>query len=1372
MSLATTEVRFLSRFEQIWAALRRHQVRQGLGWSVLTAALGVGLLAWADYRLELTWTTRAAGLAAAAIAVLVVLWRAVFEPMRWWTQPRTAIEIEQRFPQLGQRIRTVVQYAGLTDEAVLHEGVTPSLVDALGIETEFQTKPLALDEVIPRRRTWVVGTLAALPVLGILGGVAVNPEWRTALSRAFLNNTPYTQVAVVPGDTTIEQGKDVAVAVELRGRARRDVVLYTRPKGGPDPTWKAIPLDAPAKGPASKRATTLEKVRDPVEYRAVAGPDGSRTHLIDVRYPLKIKSFNVVLTPPSYTGLKPTTVKGGDLRALEGTGARFRLTFDASPVEAKLVLIDPAARAKGKAAPAPTVIPLKADGDGFAADLPLAKDLEYRIEAQTCSSCACRTLAERRHRIDVFEDRAPRVAFDEPDEALEVHAVAEVKNRVRVSDDYGLARAGIVFRFNDGEEKTLLLRDFPAKEKDGLPRLSGALEEMLLMETLAASPTDSVTYFAFAEDNFPGAAHRTETDLRYIDIRPFKRIYKPGQDGDGGDEDQPSSASLEELIARQRVNLNRTNRLAKHRGGDKSEPEDPLKVAGFEEALATLTREFTEGIEQIVDQRVESLHKAEEAMLAAVDSLDHRRYTDAGPQESEALKHLIQFRREFATIIGKPTPAQLEQLRKFDRKQAQKIRRPKGKDEEAEEIAAEIEELAQEDDFQYASLGGLMVVGGDEPADSPAGKAGDEPKDPKDAEPKDAKADKTEAAKDGMPAEPKDAAGLGGKGGKGPKGKDGKASKGDPAKGEPTKDGQPGQAEDKDGPDGRDEAGKDGPGTKEKRSPGAEGDDPKAKDGPGAKGDDPKGKDGAGDDPKGKDGAGDDPKGKDGAGDDPKGKDGAGDDPKGKDGAGDKARDNPKGKDGRKGSKKAPGMGRDEDEQDPDGAGGGRKPDRRALADRQQGIADRARELEDQLKKLEVVSDLAKARMAKAAGKAEQAAGALARGNTKEAAEATKSGAGVLHEVARQVKGEVTREVAEELAMARDLAEELARREAELGELPGDRPNSGLKIVEPGKKGTPGDAGKGDEPGKAGQAKGSDPKDGKEAAEGKGKGPDAKDGKEGQDASGKGQGEKEGEDGEAPGTKGQGKGPGPAGRGPLAGMGGLSEGERMERLADAARTLEAWLKQIDGRGEEKASEEVGKLIEKGKVAEVIQKMDRVGELRLGGQQAEAVKEAREAAGLLEAMSQTLDGLHREIVAPQLAALTEFDRRVADLTAKLKTMETDAQVAEWHREAGMLIRELEKNDALAGATADLTAALEAAEWKGTGGAWHFGGRNAYWAAPVGYAKALQVVALQIQEKMQEMILKDLVAARDEVTPPEYKEMVERYYEVLSKNPGKK
>src|SRR5262245_10917447 len=133
MSLANSEpgdLRFLTRFQHIWTSLRRYQVWEGLGRSFLAGALGLAVLAAADYRLEWSWNARAAGLVVVLIATLMVLWARVSSPLFWWTQRRTAAEIESRFPQLGQRIRTVVQYAGLPEPILHSEGVTPGLVEA------------------------------------------------------------------------------------------------------------------------------------------------------------------------------------------------------------------------------------------------------------------------------------------------------------------------------------------------------------------------------------------------------------------------------------------------------------------------------------------------------------------------------------------------------------------------------------------------------------------------------------------------------------------------------------------------------------------------------------------------------------------------------------------------------------------------------------------------------------------------------------------------------------------------------------------------------------------------------------------------------------------------------------------------------------------------------------------------------------------------------------------------------------------------------------------------------------------------------------------------------------------------------------------
>ena len=276
--------------------------------------------------------------------------------------------------------------------------------------------------------------LAASPILLLLTAAVLNPEWRIALERALLSRRPYTTISVAPGNLTVEQGESVPIAIELQGRLERDVVLYTRPEvaeGQPNAEWKVIALDRPDRGPASKRELKLEKIEKPLAYRVSAGSASSPTYRIGVRYPLALESFEVALRPPAYTGVKPSTVKGGDLRVIEGTDATFQIAFDSPAAEASLVMTDPSVRSKkDKAAAAREIIPLKSQGSDLHCQLNLTKGLVYQIKARTADG---RALPKKR-----VQDRGPRrssrrgVAFEQPEEALEVHPIAEVLNRIRV----------------------------------------------------------------------------------------------------------------------------------------------------------------------------------------------------------------------------------------------------------------------------------------------------------------------------------------------------------------------------------------------------------------------------------------------------------------------------------------------------------------------------------------------------------------------------------------------------------------------------------------------------------------------------------------------------------------------------------------------------------------------------------------------------------------------------------------------------------------------------------------------------------------------------------------------------------------------------
>ena len=332
-------------------------------------------------------------------------------------------------------------------------------------------------------------------------------------------------------------------------------------------------------------------------------------------------------------------------------------------------------------------------------------------------------LPENKYRVRVRQDEPPTVWIESPAEALEVHTLAELLMRVRVSDDYGLSRAGIMFEVNNEEEYPLLAHDFAeaAKELQETGKLSpqtrATLEKVLPLEHFELTQQDSIMYYAFAEDIRPGTAQRTESDLRFVDIRPFKRNYAllDPQDGMNMPGNQgPQLKTLEELIARQRYALNRTIQI--HRKAERSGEADLSGVDSlvkFQGEVAKFTRQLAEGLEARGIDDTELLYQAEASMLLATDSLAAAKYDTAILQDRDALKYLIEGRDRIRIQIQKnPNRAQLAQLRQFDRLQQQKLRRPKTDDQEAQEVAERLEQLADKEDFVYATIASLMNPGG------------------------------------------------------------------------------------------------------------------------------------------------------------------------------------------------------------------------------------------------------------------------------------------------------------------------------------------------------------------------------------------------------------------------------------------------------------------------------------------------------------------------------------------------------------------------------------------------------------------------------------------------------------------------------------
>ncbi len=944
---------------------------------MLMTVLGFTALVVSDFWLELPLNLRRMLLGAVVLGGLFVAFGWVLRIIRWWNAGNTAAEIERTFPELGQSVRTSIEFGRMSEAELLSAGIAPSMVENLQTQTDRRTLAIDLPAIVRTGTLILTVGLACFLTGSLLTGSAVNTEWRTAVQRSLLGNVPYTTAAATSGDMIVVQGQSTSLVLELKGRVERDAKLLTRPltgelqgvssaspaldnsnsHGGLTPNsspeegeWKTVALtEAELKESVSdlrRYEIPMADIQEPFEYKFEAGPAVTDIHQIIVRYPLEVLGVSVKLTPPSYTRLPEAVSEEADFTAIDGSQANIVITLDRVPAAATISL-RPAGSFAAANAEAKT-IPLQIDGSKLSTSMVVKDNWRYIVHAVDADGVEVKT---EEASIRVRRDQSPRVWFEKPTEELEVHTLAEVMMRVRTSDDFGLSNAGIVFEINNESSHTLHYEDFAraveeANAAEGTStespwKTNSILEKLLPLEFFELTQRDSVSYFAFAEDNYPDGAHRTETELRFIDIRPFRQRYQLVDMEDPMGMPGEEIMLLGDLIRRERALLNRTLRVAQRiKAGGAPETDTSDALIEEQQIIADGTKRLADFLVAMQFGGEELIFEAHEAMLGAITSLGDGRFDDAVAQERDAIKLLVEGRDALRILIRKNPPKNRAALRAFSRAEAQKLRRPKSDQQEVMELIERLTQLENEERRVSTELASMMN-GGSNPGQSQIngsnGQGGSGS--PKDATPSENNPDGTNKSE----SDPKDANTDPTK--DGAEAEKSEAEKSDPGQPEPSKDGDSETqiaASEKNG-DGKTNAGQSG------NKPGDMTDD--------------------------------------------------------------------EGDDSETGENIAA---KSADEL------------RREVEERQHAAAIEARDIEAKMQQIPLITELARERMAEAAKMAESAAETLTRGDTSAALDQVKQSAQMLGELRRQAEALLKEEISQQIAAARDLASRLAQQQAQL----------------------------------------------------------------------------------------------------------------------------------------------------------------------------------------------------------------------------------------------------------------------------------------------------------------------------------------------------
>jgi len=523
---------------------------------------------------------------------------------------------------------------------------SPRLVEKLVEQAIDQCRALDDGRVVERtsvqRHAASLAAIAALVALVIAFGPAYLRHGLSALliiSRSAEASTPY-KIEVQPGNTKVPRGADQAVRARLVGFSSSDVSVMMR--HAPGAAFERVPL-IPAKEPGQFEGM-LFHLEKPTEYYVESNGVRSEKFTLAVVDLPTVQQLDLEYRFPAYTGLEPRKAEGGDVAAIRGTEVVLRVTPTMTTPDGKIHLSDGGA------------MPLTRQADGtLTGSFKIAQQGFYRIELT--GPHGEKVDASPQYTIDVIDDQPPSVHFTKPGRDTQASPVEELFLEARADDDYGVKSLQLFYSVNGSTPKSISL--FGGSRP--LPEVSAG--HTIYLEELGLKPGDFVSYYAKASDTDAVQGSKTTTsDIYFVQIRPFKKDYKPAQSqaqgggggGGGGQQVGQLSQQQREIVA---ATFNIVRDKAKTKPDKYRENVVFLNLAQAKlreqvEELVTKLKSRLGAVDPSFNTIAEVLPKAAEEMKSAESELKGLKADAALSPEQRALKLLQEAEQQYELQVA------------------------------------------------------------------------------------------------------------------------------------------------------------------------------------------------------------------------------------------------------------------------------------------------------------------------------------------------------------------------------------------------------------------------------------------------------------------------------------------------------------------------------------------------------------------------------------------------------------------------------------------------------------------------------------------------------------------------------------------------
>jgi hypothetical protein len=542
-----------------------------------------------------------------------------------YRNPRKLTEaVEARFPSLDRRLSTSLNLASSP------EPQTTVFSNQLTKETLNHAQAnswLAASPGWTNTSAWIfqftcLGIFATLIGSLLIGHNSSGPASSSTRSAALL------ELTIEPGSTEIEKGRDLVVTARVPSPTRSSF-FSTSPKK-PDALVENCFLeikstdDSAGSLPDSRsmrRAMSdpiysvfLKDIESAFQYRVSTDSIRSDWYTVDVfTYPELLRS-DVTISPPEYLGEPDKLIEDTRrISVLEGSTVRWRLNLN-KPVQS---------------------VRLANEKTTLDAEASQQSPADYFVEwtASQTSTWSVELLDNegRQHQFEtrlsvrVSPNLAPELAVRGGDQVAS--PIEEITLAAKLSDDLGLIDYGLTYMTAGEPPVEIQLTSDSTNERRQEP------EYLLALEELQVAPGDVLSYHFWAIDtDSNGNPRRVESDLFFVEVRPFDQIFRKsnaGQQADGQQQQeqqsgQPSQQSQELAKQQKQILLaswNIRRRLAAQE--DQSTESMATDIDAIRDAQQANLEKLQTMQSELQDPMLISIaDKTQESMQTAINLLD------------------------------------------------------------------------------------------------------------------------------------------------------------------------------------------------------------------------------------------------------------------------------------------------------------------------------------------------------------------------------------------------------------------------------------------------------------------------------------------------------------------------------------------------------------------------------------------------------------------------------------------------------------------------------------------------------------------------------------------------------------------------------